>query len=319
MKFQESAAKLEQIARGFNDATTSLAQIFSELKLTSGITAPEASMSTAKYAASAALISQIETVMQQAANPDSITVAIQLAKIQEKIRIALPGGAVMSQEELEWVKANAGQSAPGNLFYVLAQEQLRSSDGLCFRYNMDLASANFTDSLRANLKRELGEEIGDVASKITLGTFLPGERVTTLATLKLPDADISKRIAEKLADRGLTCDEHGTIRGVYTKVMEKVAVAHGPIETIELHATDNAEAKGIRVKSLGELLELSKKTAESAATYSNFKNFYEDRHGTDGVRNPSTTWGLSLLATWLMEKVVALDPYKEGPRTLHLK
>ena len=101
--------------------------------------------------------------------------------------------------------------------------------------------------------------------------------------------------------------------------MEKVAVAHGPIETIELHATDNAEAKGIRVKSLGELLELSKKTAESAATYSNFKNFYEDRHGTDGVRNPSTTWGLSLLATWLMEKVVALDPYKEGPRTLHLK
>jgi hypothetical protein len=225
----------------------------------------------------------------------------------------------MSQEELKWVKANAGQSAPGNLFYVLAQEQLMSSDGLCFRYNMELASANFTDSLRANLKRELEEEIGDVASKITLGTFLPGERVTTLATIKLPNAHISKQIAEKLADRGLTCDEDGTIRGVYTKVTEKVAVAHGPIETIELHATDNAEAKGIRVKSLGELLELSKQTAESAATYSNFKNFYRDRHGTDGVRNPSTTWGLSLLATWLRENVVALDPYKEGPRTSHLK
>jgi len=91
-------------------------------------------------------------------------------------------------------------------------------------------------------------------------------------------------------------------------------VAHGPVGKIAVLATDNSEAQGIRVKSLKELLTLSLQTGESRDTYLNFKNHHTDRHGSDGIRNPSTTWGLALLAGWLTDKVIALDTYIEGSR-----
>jgi hypothetical protein len=315
MKYQETAARLETIANGFNETTDRLAQIFSDLKLTSGTAVPLGAPATSKFAASAAVIADLETVMQQAANPESILVAIQLAKIGDKFRIALPGGAVTSKEELDWITANSDKSAPANLFYLLAQQQLLGGGELGFNYDLDLASINFTCALRSNLKRELGEELGEAAaSKVTFNVFLPGQRVTTLSTLKLPNLEESKLIAKRLGERGVTCSEDGTLRGIYTHVTEKVAVMHGPLAEIEKVATTNSEANGMRVKSLGELLDLSRKTTQSAETFSNFKNHHTDRHGTDGIRNPSTTWGLGLLASWLKEKIIAADPYIEGPR-----
>jgi 8-oxo-dGTP pyrophosphatase MutT (NUDIX family) len=311
MRFQETVDKFEKIADGFRDATTSLTQIFSDLKLISDVSIGDGAPSTSKFAASAAIISELEIVMQQAANPDAVEVAIQLAKIGPKVRIALPGGAVMSNEELNWVATNIDTYAPPNLFYVLAQEQLLSGAELGFNYDLNLASSNFTQSLRTNLKRELGEELGEeAASKVTVNSFLPGERVTTLSTLKLPNVDFSKIIAERLESRGVTCAEDGTLKGIYTKVTEKVAVAHGPLTDIENLATANLEAKGMRVKTLGELLDISKKSSESVQAFSDFKQHHSERHGSDGIRNPSTTWGLGLLATWLKEQVISADTYK---------
>ena len=311
MKFQESADQLQKIADGFNDATTSLAQIFSDLKLISDIPIEYGAPSTSKFAASAAIISELEVAMQQAANPETVEVAIQLAKIGSKVRIALPGGAIMSKEELDWAATNSDQQAPANLFYVLAQQQLLNGEELGFNYDLSLASSNFTRSLRANLKRELGEELGEeAASKVTFNTFLPGERITTLATLKLPSTEDARKIGSFLESRGVTCTEDGTLKGIYTKVTEKVAVAHGPLGQIENLATTNVEAKGMRVKTLGELLEISKKTSGSIQDFSDFKQQHSERHGSDGIRNPSTTWGLGLLATWLKDKVLSADTYK---------
>jgi len=315
MKIEESARKLESISTEFEDVTRSLKDIFSELELTREITPAEGSIQTDKYAASAVVLSEIEKLMRQAANPDEITVAVQLAKIGEKTRIGLPGGAVMSQQELAWTRENPGEEAPGNLFYQLAQDQLQSGDGMAFTYDLYEVSDSFTASLRKNLKRELGEEIGEIASKIKLGEFLPEKRVTTLATLKLPDADVSKRIAKKFKAAGVTCDQEGRLHGIYTNVTEKVAIAHGPVNEIEEKASDNEEAKGMRVKSFQELLELARRTAESAKTYDNFRDYNRDRpEWFDGVRNPSFTWGLSRAAERLKQYVLKRDTYKEGAR-----
>jgi hypothetical protein len=315
MKIEESARKLERISTEFEDVTQSFKDIFSELEITREITPAEGSIQTDKYAAAAVVLSEIRELMQQAANPDEITVAVQLAKIQDKIRIGLPGGAVMSQQELAWTRENPGEEAPGNLFYQLAQDQLQIGDGMAFTYDLDEVSDSFTASLRKTLKRELGEEIGDIASEIELGEFLLEKRVTTLATLELPDANVSERIAKKFKAAGVTCDEEGRLHGIYTNVTEKVAIAHGPVKEIEEKASDTEEAKGMRVKSFQELLELAKRTAESTDTYKKFRVHYPDRpEWFDGVRNPSFTWGLSLAAERLKHYVLRRDTYKEGAR-----
>ena len=320
MKYQEAAARLEKIEAGFDDATKSLQQIFSNLKLTRSIEIPEGAPNTQKYAASAAITSEMADLMKEAANPDSVQVAILLGKIGDKVRLALPGGAMQSIEEIAWCEdpANADTAAPGNLFYLLAQEKLLSTGRLDFFYDVPLASENFQATLRETLRREIGEELSPEAlARIQLGGFLTGDRRTTLSTVKLPDVGISGLIAKKLASKGVQMDNKGVLSGVYTVVTERVAVAHGPLKDISLLAKENEEAKGIRVKTFGEMLELSKKTAESDDTYTNFKDHHTDRHGSDGVRNPSTTWGLKLLAGWIKGLVIASDPYREGARASH--
>lgn len=320
IRYQEAAARLEKIEAGFDDATESLTQIFSNLKLTRSIEIPEGAPNTEKYAASAAITSEMADLMKEAANPDSVQVAILLGKIGDKVRLALPGGAMQSIEEINWCmdRANADTAPPGNLFYSLAQEQLLSTGRLDFSYEVCRASENFQANLRTTLKREIGEELSSEAlARIQLSSFLTGDRRTTLSTVKLPDEVISGLIARKLDSFGVQMDNKGVLSGVYTVVTERVAVAHGPLKDISHLAKENEEAKGIRVKTLGEMLELSKKTAESEDTYTNFKKHHTDRHGSDGVRNPSTTWGLKLLAGWIKGLVIASDPYREGARASH--
>jgi len=317
MRFQESVAKLEKLQAGFEDTTKSFGQIYEALKLVTPVEIPNGAPHTAKYAASAAIVSEMADLMREAANPDTIQVTVQLAKIGDKIRLGMPGGALLSREEMQWINnpANAGAPVPGNLFYLLAQNQLSSAGEMNFSYDVNLASANFQTSLRTNLKREIGEELSeDAAKRVSIREFLPGERTTTLSTVKLPSADASRLIAAKLADRGVSIDDKDTLRGVYTVVTERVAVAHAPLSEISALAKDNEEAKGVRVKSLKEMLELSYRTTDSVDTFKNFKNYYHDRHGSDGVRNPSTTWGLALLTGWLKNLVIAADPYREGAR-----
>lgn len=317
MKFQESAAKLEKLEAGFKDTTKSFEGIYEALKLVTPVEIPNGAPHTSKYAASAAIVSEMADLMREAANPDTIQVAVQLAKIGDKFRLGLPGGALLSREEMQWMRdpRNAGTPAPGNLFYLLAQDQLSSGGEMKFSYNVNLASSSFQGSLRANLKREIGEELSEEAAKrVSISEFLPGERTTTLSTVKLPCVDASKLIAAKLADNGVTVDDKGTLRGVYTVVIERVAAAHAPLTEISALAKDNEEAKGVRVKTLKEMLELSYRTTDSVDTFQHFKEYYQDRHGSDGVRNPSTTWGLELLTGWLKGLVIAADPYREGAR-----
>src|SRR5690606_22688177 len=100
MEIEESVNKLIKIEEGFKDATTSLEQIFSDLKLTRDPAIPiENAISTTKIAASAAIFLEQEEMMRQAANPDRITVAVQLAINGGKTRIGLAGGAVLSDQE----------------------------------------------------------------------------------------------------------------------------------------------------------------------------------------------------------------------------
>ncbi|NLF25912.1 MAG: hypothetical protein GX589_09690 [Deltaproteobacteria bacterium] len=317
MYFQESAKRLEQLSEGFKDATTSLTQIYSDLKLVRSIEISNEAPCSVKYAASAAIIADVQEAMREACTaPDNLDVAVQLVKIKDKVRIGLAGGAVISDQERDWIAdpANLGKATPPNLFYILAQEQLSKGE-FNFSYDLDLASSGFTRSLRANLLRELSEELGsDAAEQVTFGTFLPEERTTTLSTITLPDAQASQKIAEELAGRGVGITDKGALTGIYTVVTEKVAVAHAPLDKIEATAEENSEAKGMRVKSLGELLQLSKQSSASVESYQNFKRLHSDRHGSDGIRNPSTTWGLRLLTEWLRDKVIEADPYREGPR-----
>jgi len=317
MRYQESAARLEKLQAGFKDTTKSFEMIYEGLKLVTPVEIPQGAPQTAKYAASAAIVSEMTDLMREAANPDSIQVAVQLAKIGDKIRLGLPGGALLSREEMQWINdpKNAGTPAPGNLFYLLAQDQLASTGELKFSYDVNLASSSFQGSLRSTLKREIGEELSQEASeRVSIREFLPGERTTTLSTVKLPSVDSSRLIAGKLVDKGVTIDDNGTLRGVYTVVTERVAAAHAPLSEIATLAKDNEEAKGVRIKTLKEMLELSYRTTDSIETFQNFKGYYQDRHGSDGVRNPSTTWGLALLTGWLKSLVIAADPYREGAR-----
>ena len=108
MWFQEVARQLEMIERGFADSTRSLAQIFRDLKLTSDVAITTGAPTTVKYAASAAIVSEIEELMREASNPDSIAVAIQLSKVGDKVRLALPGGAVLYSQEMVWIQNPAG-------------------------------------------------------------------------------------------------------------------------------------------------------------------------------------------------------------------
>src|SRR5690606_16717233 len=101
-----------------------------------------------------------------------------------KTRIGLAGGAVLSDQEREWIAANPNTEAPGNLFYHLMEEQLKSGSDLQFDYDLEMGSPSylgFQDNLGRNLVREFGEELGaNAASLVRLGCFLPGERITTL-------------------------------------------------------------------------------------------------------------------------------------------
>ncbi len=319
LDIEKSVADLEALEAKFDEATTGLTEIMREQGYLTDTQVPDNAVQTSKYAASAGILSDIETVMQEAANPSNVRIAVQLAKIGDKARICFPGGALLSEQELTWMESHQDQDAPGHLFYILAQDQLVEKGELNFSYDFSTASPSFSAKLRSDLLRELGEEAGEeAASKITLKEFLPGERVTTLSAIGLPDSEVSKEIATKLASRGVTLNDKGRLQGVYTNVTEKVAVATGgDLSEIERLATDNEkETKGMRVKSLGELAIISLQTSESVDAFDNFKNLHGDPHGTDGMRNPSATWGLSLVTAWLKEQVKKQDTYKDGsPRS----
>jgi hypothetical protein len=321
MKYQESAKKLEQIAQGFESSTLALTQIFKELNLIREVDPPSNSITFTKFAGSAAIISELTVALKEAANPDEVRVAIQLGKIGDKVRLALPGGAVLSSEEQSWIEANSDSAPPPNLFYILAQQQLMDNGDAHFTYPEELTTNSFKASLRRNLARELREELGEsAANSLELGEFLPGQRITTLSSINLPDFNASTAIADRLEPKGVTRAERTdaagnkqiTLNGIYTKVTEQVAIAHGPLSKITESATNNSEAVGMRVRSIGELLTLSKKTSESPEAFQDFRKRFPESNGEDGIRNPSTTWGLGLLARWLMGKVIEADSTYRG-------
>jgi hypothetical protein len=310
MQHQQVAKRLDEINAGFENATRSLAQIFEDLALTRRIEIPSNAPQCTKLAASAALVSDMEQLMREASNPDLIQVGMQLAKIGDRVRYAFAGGAVLSQQEQAWIQdpANSGRDVPPNLFYILAQRQLAESGALAFDYADDPAVNGFDISLRKNLIRELGEELGaKAAQQVSVGEFMPGMRLTTLATLKLPDMSVARSIADALSQVGVTIDQDGTLRGIFTTVSERVAVAHAPLADIARYAENNTEAKGVRVRTLRDLLELAKKTADSKESFTNFKAIYGDGPNYDGIRNPSTTWGLALLARWIRDRVIEME------------
>lgn len=317
MNYQESARKFEQLENGFADATTSLTQILTDLGFIKNDISVADAPHAIKYAAAAAIIEDLEVSMKEAAAPENLRVAVQLIKIGEKLRICLPGGAVTSQQEKAWIDHidNSGVPVPQNLFYIIAQGQLEAKGELNFTYEEELTSASFSSNLAANLRRELREEAGEQsASNIELSEFFPGQRTTTINGIQLPDPEICSRIAEKLADRGVDIRDGNKLSGIFTTVVEKVALAHGNLSRIEALAVDTVEAAGIRVKTLGELLEISLRTAESEEAFRNFRKVHGTEGAYDGIRNPSATWGLQQLAQNLKYKVIASDTYKEGPR-----
>ncbi|HMO02292.1 MAG TPA: hypothetical protein PKD37_06450 [Oligoflexia bacterium] len=197
------------------------------------------------------------------------------------------------------------------------QDYLVRGEDPKFTYNEIKAGQSFTASLKSNLIRELGEELGAQATEmLQFQAFLPSWRETTLMSVTLPDADrVAQQIAVHFPDREVSIDDKKNLRGIYTTVKERVAVVFADfLERLEQLATDNIESKGVIARSIGWLLEVAKKTTESVETYKNFQEKYPHYvYGAhDGVRNPSTTWGLGLLLNWLMDRVIESDPYKDG-------
>ena len=85
-------------------------------------------------------------------------------------------------------------------------------------------------------------------------------------------------------------------------------MGHAPLDVLARSAESNTEAAGVRVRNMRDLLELSKKTAESEESYLNFRTLHGTTlNGYDGIRNPSTTWGLALLTEQIRDLVIAKD------------
>jgi len=318
MKFQEAAAALDYLEAEFGSATRALAEIVRELGIVRPGELPHDAPQAVMHAAQAAITSPMGELLLQAANPALLPLAVQLSKDDGKIRLGLPGGGMLTDQERAWIEkpGNTGGPAPSNLFYQIAQEQLLSEGALRFSYSSELASATFQESLRGDLLREICEELGEeAASRITLGPLLDGEQRTNVAFMRLPSAQASRAIAESLSARGVSLDAAGRLRGIYTTIVERVAVAHGPLEEVALLSQDNEEAQGIEVKTLGEMREIAAKTSGSADSFLNFRKRFPRSGGHDGIRSPSTTWALKLFAGWLRELVVKADPYREGARS----
>jgi hypothetical protein len=85
-------------------------------------------------------------------------------------------------------------------------------------------------------------------------------------------------------------------------------MGHAPLEVLARSAENNTEAAGVRVHTMADLLEISKKTADSPESYLNFRKQHGSiSNGYDGIRNPSTTWGLALLTEWIRDQVIAAE------------
>ncbi|MGI6523879.1 MAG: hypothetical protein ACOX2O_01085 [Bdellovibrionota bacterium] len=325
IRFEEVVMKLGNLREGFANIERSMHEIFKEgglLRENKAI--PEGSVAVKKIAASAAILSnQIE---EQINTPGAIEIGVQIAKIgkvgEEKFRFCFPGGGVLSDQELAWIKANPNREAPQNLFYILAQEQLKNMGKLCFTYNnMEGEGCSaFLKKLQENLERELSEEMGkDVEKLVRIKKFLSEERETVLTAMGLPDSVIAREIAEKLQDRGVTQDEKGTLHGIYTTVIERIAVAESDqLWRIAARSGSNEEQRGMTVKTLKELLEIGERSAENLKAYLNYDivhcDQYEKDGGVSGFRNPSFAWGLKQVVAYLENSVKEADPYKEGAR-----
>jgi hypothetical protein len=77
-------------------------------------------------------------LIREAANPDTIQVAVQLAKIGDKIWLGLLGGELLSRKDMQWMAEpkNAGAAAPEYCSYLLAQGQLSSAREMKFSYDV---------------------------------------------------------------------------------------------------------------------------------------------------------------------------------------
>jgi hypothetical protein len=304
MESMSSLNTLNRYSQSLQLSTENLTNIFRNKGLISSPTAiPEFAPNCEKLAISAVII-DIEKAMQMASKtPENIIVAMQLGKVGDKIKLALPGGAILSEQEQRAIRERyQGQTPPSNLFYQLAQEQLIDSETLSFSYPNDLIATSFTGMLRNNLTRELNEEMGAVAAKqVQINQILADERTTVLKTMGLPDSNKSNEIAEKLVAKEVRINEQGKLEGIYTTVKEQVAIVNGPVNLIEQDSNENEEAAGMKVFTLSQLVDISANSSKDVSNFDNYRKIYSADH--DGIRNPSTTWGLRLFVDWLIHKL----------------
>lgn len=229
--------------------------------------------------------------------------------VQEFRRVAVPGGAIQSNEEREAI--HSGRVPAGDVqraFYYVAENQLFNEGRLHMSYDLE---AGARDLIRAEVLRRVVNEMGEAAAaSLELVALLPGRKTSVLPNIMLIDAQRTQVIAERLAAQGVKNPAERKLTGVYTRVNEGALAARAQLGRVMEEAADNEHEKGVRIMSVAELVRVAQSTA-SERGYTRYRRLYpNDYH--DGLRNPSAAFLLGEFVRWIGRSAEEQDPYRDA-------
>ena len=311
---KEPHTRLDEYRKEFQQVEIDLTQQFIDRGILKKTEVPEDAIHIQKYAASAAVSDTIPNVTKQLMqNPDDVRLGMQVVKANyggvEGRVLCFPGGGVMSAEEHDWIAAHPDVEIQGNFFYQLAQDSILETGRFDCHYpdwqNRECAALERT--IVRNTLREFQEELGqEAASKITLEKIFDGARLSTLTTIKFPDAEKSAAIADKYAHLGVTYDGK-VLTHIYTTIEEYFGIASTPyLDTIAKAVEENDETFAFQVHDIPTILERGKRAVTEPGAHNNI--------GEYDLRNPSTAVAMVKLMEYFKSLIEGEDTYIEGPR-----
>jgi len=267
--------------------------------------------------------------LESARSLGGIRMALQLARIGQSFygettprdyyRVAVPGGAVRSNEELAAIAdGTVPETDRHKAFYYVVEQQLLKEQKVTIGYDLDRGRDEVMASEAvARVQAEMGEA---AASTLNIqGWASENRKVSFLKNIQLINPDNAAEIVRAI---GHTDVQHtpGTtkISGIITRVNEGNLIALAQVGQVLDEAEETDHQRGVKIVTMAEALRI----AESGASEEGYKGYKElypnDRH--DGPRNPSLMWHLGEAVKWIGRYVRERDTYVEGsPRMSHLR
>jgi hypothetical protein len=272
-----------------------------------------------KLAGGIVIIDQSSLVTAQSLG--EIRVVLQVAKIGQKfygetetrdyLRLAVPGGAVRSQEENDAIKSG---EVPHNdahrAFYYVVQRQLATTGSVSMTYDLE---AGVQEVVAADVCRKVAAEMGEAASSTLAvqGWSSALRKESFLKNLQLIDPETTAAIAQRINSIEVI-HEPGTTKlsGIITRVNEGNIIALANVGEVFDEAEETDHQKGVKVLTLAEAIRIVESGA-SEEGYTRYRKLYPNDR-IDGARNPSLAWHLGQAVRWIARYAESKDTYIEG-------